>query len=206
VTQGPNGPPRPGGRPWPVAAGWGGGHTAGMTPDAPLPARTTSPPRRRRLLVWLAVAAAVVLSLALTAVVMAGPVLVWLGVAVKTPEPTLERKVHLLFARADADDVVLLVDAAPFAWDRVGVFGPYVPTDTVRDSMGVRVPRGATNALSAFESYCLLVFAAGDRRTGWTLLDRNVADCLESSGAVVPRDEARFRGDSLTPVPAAGRA
>jgi hypothetical protein len=173
-----------------------------MTVDGPLPAHTAGPPRRRRWLVWLAVAAGTALGLVVLAALLAGPALVWLGAAWRAPEPTLERDVRALFERAEPGEGVVLAEATPFAWDRVGVFGPYTPPETVRDAMGVRVPRGATNALGATEGFCLLVFAAGNRRAGWTLVERDVADCIESSGQVLPRERARFRGDALVPTAA----
>ncbi len=162
-------------------------------------------PRRWRRVILLVLGVLVALMLLAVAVVvifrdqLAGAA----GLAFR-PDPQLEAAVEQAFEDAEGDDVVVLADVTDFEWDAVGVFHPYYPHESIVDQMGVPVPRGATNNLQNFESYCLLVFRDGDRVAGWTTVQRGVAECWpgEADGVYSP-DEARFAADALTPVPSA---
>lgn len=115
------------------------------------------------------------------------------------PDERLEQDVRDLFADAGPGDRVALSDATGFAWDAVGVFGPYHPHEAIVDEMDVDVPKSVTN-WTVYDTHCLLVFRTGDRMTAWTLVERTVAECSGELSGRVHSDDVRFEGDAFAPA------
>jgi hypothetical protein len=170
--------------------------------DEPVVTTRDAPRHRPRLawLWWALGAMAGLVLLAVIAVYASGETLGGMAGLPAAPERGLEAAVHNRFADAGAEDVVVLADVITFEWDTVGVFGPYYSHEEVAERMAVRVPQGATNNL-LYDERCLLVFRDEGRMAAWTVVSRDVAECAaEASGQLYARDEARFRGDHLSPA------
>lgn len=116
------------------------------------------------------------------------------------PDRSLEAEVGRAFGDSQPDEVVDLAELVDGPWDRVGVFGPYLPHERVRDAISVDVSTGVTNNLT-YDDRCLLVFAGDGRVVAWTTVSRGLVDCTGAlSGQVYARDQALFAGDRLGPA------
>ncbi|HWJ21936.1 MAG TPA: hypothetical protein VNS52_06240 [Gemmatimonadaceae bacterium] len=95
---------------------------------------------------------------------------------------------------------VNLADLAPFRWDRMYVFGPGTPIETVRDSVGAPWPGLARYGRATPDTVSLLVFVAERQVLAAAAHPRRRGDFAPArTGRGYAPSEAIFRVDSAGP-------
>ena len=93
---------------------------------------------------------------------------------------------------------VNLADLAPFRWDRMYVFGPGTPIETVRDSVGAPWPGLARYGRATPDTVSLLVFVAERQVLAAAAHPRRRGDFAPArTGRGYAPSEAIFRVDSV---------
>lgn len=85
-------------------------------------------------------------------------------------------------------------EVAPFAWDRLYVFGPYTPHQRIHDSLGFRWPGIRATTIEYSEGVNLVVFVRSGEVVYWFEHPRNQGELLELARPQgYSREEARFQ-------------
>jgi hypothetical protein len=90
--------------------------------------------------------------------------------------------------------VVDLAQIGPSGWERVYLFGPYTPHESIHQALGFRWPEADRTSIRSNDGVNLLVFVRGGEVAGWFEHTRNRGDFAEDVARTegYARDEARF--------------
>jgi len=91
----------------------------------------------------------------------------------------------------------VLADATSFRWEKVFIFGPYTPVETVEKVIGQEWMPVREAGLDMSDAFCLLVFMVDRTVVRYSFLSRNYGDfaAVDGTNALSPQT-AIFRVDS----------
>ncbi len=85
-------------------------------------------------------------------------------------------------------------EIAPFAWDRVYIFGPYTPHQRIHDSLGFHWPDVSATTIEYSDVVCLVVFVQSGQVVDWFEHTLNRGDLMQLTNPQgYSREEARFQ-------------
>jgi hypothetical protein len=89
--------------------------------------------------------------------------------------------------------VVDFAEIAPFAWDRVYVFGPYTSPEHIDTCLGFPWPTASRSSINSSKGRNLVVFVQGERVVRWFEQPRTIELLHLANGTGYSREEARFQ-------------
>jgi hypothetical protein len=115
----------------------------------------------------------------------------WLYLTVDRPDNSLATALAER-AQLGPGTEVDFADVAPFAWDRVYIFGPYTPQQHVDACLGFHWPGFSRTSINESKGRNLVVFVRGKQVVRWFEQPRTIELLHLANGKGYSRDEARF--------------
>jgi hypothetical protein len=112
-------------------------------------------------------------------------------------DEVFEEDLALVFAHAEAEELIKIPSITNFSWDKFFVFTPYTPVDKIENDLGFRDKRLEKTDISLRDDFNLLVFVKDNKVVHYVEFYRQIGNferIASQKGGLTPK-EAVFKVD-----------